>query len=268
MAKQRNNSFLAWAGMTVALTLFACQKADDGPGRPGSTVGANLQGAPAGWREQMIAQAQQLKARISGRFPELQGYRDRQGKLTAELMNKSASGCFAETKLAKLEILIKGSWLPRKNVGVTPNPMSSQSSGNPTTVTFQFGEALAVINDEQTSGMFQQAGRKVVTELAEFKLGDIEYIRVAKGGAGYDSERVCKASGFLGTSEECEYQNYEESRLELDSVELKVNGETFYKRDAIAKQFESNNLEWRDDQLHINESWLKLMGRQDCPQGQ
>jgi hypothetical protein len=171
--------------------------------------------------------------------------------------------------MQKLEILIKGSWLPRMGVGNSSNPMSSQSTGNPTTVTFQFGEHLAVVNDEQTSAMFQPAGRKVVTELGDFKLGDIEYIRIAKGGAAYDSERVCRASGFLGTSEKCEYQNYEESRLGLDSIELKINGETFYRRDAIGKQLQGQgtSLEWRDDQLKINEAWLNLMVRQDCPQG-
>jgi hypothetical protein len=260
-------------GFAAAIMVFSCQ--DPASSRPSSVnksaepVTFSLQAtSQAGWRQQMIAQAVQFKGLITTRFPELQGQRDRQGKLTAELMNKSTSGCFSDAKLAKLEILIQGSWLPRKGMGNTPNPMSALSSGNPSTVTFQLGDSLAVVNDEQTSGMFQPAGRKVVTDFQESKLGDIEYIRIAKGGAGYDSERVCKRSGFLGTGEKCEYQNYEEGRLELNSVEMKANGETFYKRGGIGKQFEGGNLEWRDDQLHINEAWLKLMVRTDCVQGQ
>jgi hypothetical protein len=215
----------------------------------------------------MIAQAQQFKSSIKLRFPELQTERDRQGKITSELMNQSSQGCFSNVPLQKIELLVKGSWLPRKGRGKTGSPMSSRSQGNPYTVTFQLGEQIAIINDEKTQSLFQPAGRKVVSDFGDLKLSDIEFIRISKGGALYDSERVCRKSGFLGTSEKCEYQNYEEARYELDSLELKVNGETFYKRDAIKHSLEEGSFEWRDDSMNINEAYLKLMGRQDCPQG-
>lgn len=260
------------AGAVSILMLLGCearpgQSPDNTAKAKDSAVAFQLQAAPVGWRDQLINQANQLKGQISARFPELQAQRDRQGQLTAELLNKSASGCFAEMKLAKLEILVKGSWLPRRPLGASGSPLSDRSAGNPSSVTFQFSDSLAVVNDEQTAGMFQPAGRKVVTELAEYKLGDIEYIRITKGGAAFDSERVCEDGGLF-QGQDCEYENYEEARLELDSLELKIDGESFYKRDAIKKQLQHGSLEWRDDQLRINEAWLKLMSREDCAQGQ
>ncbi|MEZ4742492.1 MAG: hypothetical protein R3B45_08600 [Bdellovibrionota bacterium] len=247
---------------------MSCQSKKAERSRSASSKSTDMQLQRAsGTRLQLVQQVEQIKSSISLRYNELQAQRDRQGKITSELLNQTNQGCFANMKIDKLEILVKGSWLGRKGLGETKDPMSSEAKGNPFSVTFQFGEQLAVVNDEQSQSLFQQAGRKVVTEFADLKLSDIEFIRIAKGGAEYDSERVCKRSGFLGTSEKCRYQNYEESRLELDSIELKINGETFYKRDAIQFQFEEGTLEWRDDSLLLNEAYLSLMGREDCPQG-
>lgn len=212
-----------------------------------------------------VAQAQQLKSSIKTRYSDLENNRNRQGLLIAELTNTTTSGCFANMKMEKLEILIKGSWLDRKFVGDMKNLPAS--TGNPATVTFQFGDSIAVVNDEATNGLFQAAGRKVVTELVEYDLSSVEYIRISKGGAAFDGEERCTGGGLF-SSRKCKYKVFEERRYELDSIELKINDETFYKRDAIRAQLEDNNLEWSDNNISVNEACLRLMQRQDCPQGQ
>jgi hypothetical protein len=216
-------------------------------------------------REQAIIEVAARKEAIIQRHELLQRERDRQGKLTAELLSDSKNGCWADKKIEQMEILITGAHMDRL-FRYDANSSHAGSSGTPWTYTFRFGPNIAVINDEQSNAMFIAGGKKIVTDLNTHKISDLEYLKISKGGTKLDSEKRCKKSGGLFGGQKCRHHHYEETRTQLDEIEIRVNGETLYKRTAMATPFQDGRLEWAEEAFKANERYLELMNRTDCDQ--
>jgi transposase-like protein len=61
------------------------------------------------------------------------------------------------------------------------------------------------------------------------------------------------------------WRNSEKNIYRLDSLVIKVNGEEFYRADAINFTFKEGKLVWSDRNLGLNLAFRHLMRRSDCP---
>lgn len=191
--------------------------------------------------------------------------RDRQGKLTKELLGESALGCFAHQTIRKIELQIKGVHLEDGAMFETSD--KEEAVGQAASIQFQFGEQLTFNNsDEEKNSVFREDGRMVFEEKGTRKIGEIEFIRVDKGGIDFKNAQTC--SQFLLFFKVCRQQNWETKRYRMDDFTVYVNDQLFYKKTGANAVFERNALRWEDRNLGMNPSYLQMMARTDCPVSQ
>lgn len=191
--------------------------------------------------------------------------RDRQGKLTKELLGESALGCFAHQPIRKIELQIKGVHLEDGAVFETSD--KEPAVGQAAFIQFQFGEQLKFNNnDEEKNSVFREDGRMVFEEKGNRKIGEIEFIKVEKGGVDFKNAQTC--SQFLLFFKVCRQQNWETKRYRMDDFTVYINDQLFYKKTGANAVLERNSLTWEDRNLGMNPSYLQLMARTDCPVSQ
>lgn len=204
-----------------------------------------------------------LKRNFELKAPALERERDREGKLSTELLSNSAAGCFARQPLNKLEILVNGAHLEEGKKFETENDKPAVRQGSAKQFTFTFGQDLAYTNsDEETTSLLRSGGAVVVPQFKNRTIGDIESISIAKGGVAYRNTQRCWQE-FLWKA--CVQDNWEINRYRLDSLIIKVNDEVLYQKEGINFTFEGTNRVWEDKKLSLNPDYLVLMNREDCP---
>jgi hypothetical protein len=211
-----------------------------------------------------------LVKRVAERQFELQRERDRNGRFKSEFNIAGQAGggakCWAEQRVRKLEILVGGAHLE------TGSPKESgkayPSTGNPALIKFVFSESfIAQIENEEQYQLFAPSG-KFVSEAFNGKLiRDIAFLKIEKGGVGWDSSRFSK-SCFLGINCGHGYKNFETNRYSLGSITVKVNDQVVYSRAGINHTFQDGSLVWEESNLAVNPEYIKLMARTECPVNQ
>lgn len=207
-------------------------------------------------RQALIAEVEEVEAQIKSRYSDLERERDRNQELKTSLLGKSAKGCFADMKIESLEVIIDGTRAARKFAGCQDDPWSAE--GSPTTMKIKLGPSILITNDETVNTLFP--GSITKANLSDYKVSDIQYVKIEKGGFAYDNES--KPSG-------CHYNVYETDRYQMDSIKIVVNGETIYTKNVFdSHMFERNQTLWEDKSFQTNQSWLAAMKIDDCSQQQ
>lgn len=207
-------------------------------------------------------EVEKQKSLVANQKLELERERDRQGKLSHELLGDAAVGCFARQPIKKFEVIVNGTHL--EDGALFETAQKPAPSGSPAQVKFQFGQFMTYTNaDEEQLSILKQQGGFVTQDFSTNRIGDIEHISISKGGIDFRSFEKCTQVWIFG--KDCKFQNVETKRYRIDSVTVMVNDEMFYKRDGINHILQGNSLNWEDRNIAVNPEFLDLMKRDDCP---
>ncbi|NBW81360.1 hypothetical protein EBR21_06365, partial [bacterium] len=185
-------------------------------------------------------------------------------RIRRDLRGDLQLGCWGKEVIRSIEVNINGSHLSLSDWdrSRTQNPIGPM--GNPTQTVLDLGGSLRFTNnDENTTAIFREGSRWLLTAATDLTIGDISNIQIQKGGYSYESTKNCWSTwGGLGTA--CEWQNRESNRTHLSGMTLKINGQPIYQRDSIDFVFERNTLNWIEKDLTANPAYVELMRRRDC----
>lgn len=211
--------------------------------------------------EALKAEVEQIKAELGNTQKQADRENDRNGKIFNEIIGDRNSGCFSTQKIDTFEMEFSGAHLENK-ASKLEDPQRIDI-GNPRQFAFNFGEQFAYMHsDEEKQAILVPGGRVVLSkEFAGKLIRDIEFVSIEKGGIGWDSVREI-TNKFFNYSK---WRNSEKNIYRLDSLAIKVNGEEFYRADAINFTFKEGKLVWADRNLGLNRAFQRLMRRSDCP---
>lgn len=217
---------------------------------------------------ELSARVDKLKVVVAPITQALERENDRTGKLRNELTGNLATGCFGKAKVEKLEILVKGSHLDLPTTFEISHQARTDEDGAKKVV-FKFGDEFAYSHsDEMQQSIFTSAGRLALTEYSARRIRDFSFIKIDKGGVGWESVTHSYGCGIFNTSTCEEWRHKERYMFRLDSLTLKVNDNVLYKKDNINFTFKKDSLGWSDSNITANPAYIALMGRTDCPQTQ
>jgi hypothetical protein len=185
-------------------------------------------------------------------------------RIRRDLRGDLQLGCWGKEIIKSIEVNINGSHLPLSDWDRSRTQQPLAPMGNPTQTAIDLGGGLRFANnDENTTTIFRDGGRWLMSAVTDLTIGDISNIQLQKGGYSYHSTKNCWSTwGGLGTA--CEWQNRESDRYHMLGMTLKINGQTIYHREAIDFVFERNTLTWIEKDLTANPAYVDLMRRRDC----
>jgi hypothetical protein len=186
-------------------------------------------------------------------------------KLRRDLRGELQLGCWGRDIIRRIEIQIKGDHLAISDWDRSLTSAALGAVGNPTQTTFDFGGGLKFTNtDENTFPLFQERGKWIVEADTDLTIGDLSNIIIQKGGYSYQATQNCWSTwGGLGTA--CEWHNREADRYKLESLSIKINGQSVYEKDSMNLTFQRNSMSWIEKELTSNSAYTNLMKRRDCP---
>ncbi len=233
----------------IVWTAFACNSAT----LPSITNGSKDDGS-------MRAEIAKLQGEIKLRSAELAKARNTEDKLTKYLTIDSSRGCFLQQPLKSIEILVDGNLPGPKSLGYGAG---RTDDGDSSKIAFEFGNDITITSD---IGIMKDNGSITSTEFSLKKVADISQISVKKMGAKFFNDRKChqSCSVFVFCKSTCKTAISELNTSALNSLEVKINGKTFYKNSNIGKSFTfgDRNLELSDYKNRAE--YLDVLAIQDC----
>lgn len=263
-----------WAGTVAALLVTAsCSTEEPRRGKLGKpqtdimgVTGEQISGdAIASTRletQSLQAEVNKLKVDLAASQTLLTRERDREGKLTRELTDINAMGCWGDQPVRSFELRVTGAHLASGNQWESQDPV--ESDPNAAQVVFSFGPEMVYTNpNEEESALFTANGTFVTERYAGQRIGDIESIRIVKGGRSVESVQHCWREWLVFNR--CRWQHEETNVYRLDALEILVNEQVVFQKSGINHTFDSEHLAWEDFNLSLNPAYQTLMARNDCP---
>lgn len=196
---------------------------------------------------------------------------DRNGKLRRLLLTEYRSGCKANEKIETLEIFLTGSRLPDSDWDRTATDAEKKTEGQPQAITFSFSREIQLTHsDEVSNPLFTSSGYISSADFSSFTVSDLQYLRIKKGGRGYSSDLNCwSIIGWSkwGLGKNCEWQNRETHRYNLQHLLVKLNGQPFLRFSNLAFDFSGTQDTWQESNLATSSEYVEFMTSSTCTNG-
>lgn len=231
----------------------------------------------------LVDQFLALVTAISTRAPELNRERDRRGKLRQALSADLGAGCMQDVKVRSLELILSGQKLSDlalpKQARHDELPLGETEQAN---FEFSFGDMtfsdqVSFQNDEKQNNLFTANSHKIWNvERESFTIGKIQRLKIKKLSSSFTKQKSCSSgTAFSACSKDVSITELD--RYHLDGLQIKVNGELIYARSDIGHTFaqytpknpslepaKSQGLGWSEDNMLINEAYVKMQQKDDC----
>jgi len=221
---------------------------------PSLTSGSKDDGA-------LRAEISKLQGEIKLRSAELAKSRNTEDKLTKYLTIDSNRGCFLQQPIKSIEVLVSGNLPGPRSLGIGNN---REDDGDSSKIAFEFGSDITITAD---IGIMKANGTITSTEFSTKKVADISKISVKKRGAKFFNNRRCRQNsswfGFKRTTK-CETDVSELNTSVLNSLEVKINGKSFYKNSNIVKSFTFGDRSLDLQGIKNRNEYLDILAIQDC----
>lgn len=219
--------------------------------------------------------------------PKLDAEKNRRNKLMMELMANIGAGCMSDADINTIEVIIDGSKLADVNVSTLKQTDQYLPQATEGQINFEFylgdlqsKKFIKFTNNEATNPIF---GNNVhytyrVPPSDMVKVNFVEMISVKKMAPAYSKVNFCPKPdpsseapsncGVAATLKEIE-------RYEMNAFSVKVNGYLMYTNGSARHgfslhpgsetDFKSQGLIWQDNNAQLNDSFIALLQRTDCP---
>lgn len=201
-----------------------------------------------------------LQREIKIRSAELAKLRNTEDKLTKYLTVDSRRGCFVQQPLKSIEILVDGNLPGPRSLGFGDG---RNDDGDSSKIAFELGNDITITSD---IGIMKTKGSITSTEFSSKKVADISQIFVKKMGAKFFNDRQChqSCSLFVFCRTTCKTAISELNTSALHSLEIKINGKTFYKNSNIGKSFTFSDRTLELGDYKNRAEYLDVLAIQDC----
>ena len=201
-----------------------------------------------------------LQGEIKTRNTDLAKFRNTEDKLTKYLTVDANRGCFLQQPLKSIEILVNGNLPGPRMIGLG-NPMTDD--GDSTKFAFSLGSDITINAD---LGIMKANGTLSSTEFAAKKVADISQLQVTKMGAKFFNDRKCtqSCSVFVFCRTTCQTAISELNSAVMTSLEIKINGKSFYKNANLGKAFTFGDRVLSIKDYKNRAEYLDLLAVQDC----
>ncbi len=218
--------------------------------------------------EQLNDLIQRKEAKIVEIQADLDREYDRNGKLRRKLLTEYRQGCRSQESVANLEVFLKGTHLADSDWDRAFTEEERSTEGNPERISIGLSKEINLVNSNEVENpIFTQDGYIASEDFGAFKVADLQYLRVKKGGKGQKADLNCwSIFGWTkwGPGKKCEWQNRESHRYALDEVTVKVNGEVFLRFTGLDFQFADNQDTWQETQLSKSTEYIQFMTSDSC----
>ncbi|MEI8027824.1 MAG: hypothetical protein WCI18_15855 [Pseudomonadota bacterium] len=235
--------------LCIVWTVFACNSGT----LPSITNGSKDDGS-------LRSEITKLQGEIKIRSAELAKSRNTEDKLTKYLTIDSSRGCFVEQPLKSIEILVDGNLPGPRSLGYGD---ARKDDGDSSKIAFEFGNDITITSD---IGIMKNKGSITSTEFSSKKVADISQISVKKMGTKFFNDRQChqSCSVFVFCKSSCKTAISELNTFALNSLEIKINGQTFYKNRNIGESFTFGNRNLELGDYKNRAEYLDVLAIQDC----
>lgn len=197
----------------------------------------------------------------------------RNQSLRLALSGPEKLGCWAFSKIEKLEVRIEGAAL-NKSLVKKESEKQGKDTGNPDGFTFNFGDGMKYAV-AQEKGIFKPGGGFVTDAFAGKTIQELRLFSIKKQGTSFDSQefRKTRKCGFLNlsTCSDTRYKVYETGIRSMASIKIIVNDQVIYENNSAKFTFDSKHKKWpkgdRDENIQENAKFRELMRLSSCPAG-
>lgn len=217
---------------------------------------------------------------------ELESEQERQDLIMKELVSNVGAGCMFDTLATNVEVIVNGK--KEKDLDVSKLKQTDQylKEPDPSKTMFEFylgnnsqDKAVRFMNNEKTNPLFQNNGdiSYNVPEGKELPMGEIEWIYIKKFEPVYNQKNFCPKNEDGESSPDCQVARtiHETERYLMEDLKIKVNGFLFYEKSSTHHMFSTNSendaklqsqgLSWEDKKPQLNDAFIKILQRTDCP---